>query len=56
MPQSKPLISIVNVVATASIDQRLDLKDVTEKFQEVENDLLPFDDIKIAREALELRS
>ena len=27
-----------------------------EKFQEVENDLLPFDDIKIAREALELRS
>ena len=36
MPQSKPLISIVNVVATASIDQRLDLKDVTEKFPEVE--------------------
>ena len=27
-----------------------------EKFQEVENDLLPFDDTKIAREALELRS
>jgi len=27
-----------------------------EKFQEVENNLLPFDDIKIAREALELRS
>ena len=27
-----------------------------EKFQEVKNDLLPFDDIKIAREALELRS
>jgi len=27
-----------------------------EKFQEVKNDLLPFDDIKIAKEALELRS
>ena len=27
-----------------------------EKFQEVKNDLFPFDDIKIAREALELRS
>ena len=36
MPHSKPLISIVNVVATASIDQKLDLKDVTEKFPEVE--------------------
>ena len=36
VPQSKPLISIVNVVATASIDQRLDLRDVTEKFPEVE--------------------
>ena len=27
-----------------------------EKYQEVKNDLLPFDDIKIAKEALELRS
>jgi transcription initiation factor TFIID TATA-box-binding protein len=36
MPESRPLISIVNVVATASIDQKLDLKDVTEKFPEVE--------------------
>ena len=36
MPQSKPLISIVNVVATASIGQSLDLKDVTEKFPDVE--------------------
>ena len=29
MPESRPLISIVNVVATASIDQKLDLKDVS---------------------------
>jgi transcription initiation factor TFIID TATA-box-binding protein len=36
MPESRPLISIVNVVATASIDQKLDLKDVIEKFPEVE--------------------
>jgi len=27
-----------------------------EKFQEIKNNLFPFDDIKIAREALELRS
>ncbi len=36
MPQSKPLISIVNVVASATIDQRLDLKDVQKKFPDVE--------------------
>jgi len=36
MPQSKPLISIENVVVTATIDQRLDLKDITKKFPEVE--------------------
>ena len=36
MPQSKPLISIVNVVASATIDQRLDLKDITKKFPDVE--------------------
>jgi transcription initiation factor TFIID TATA-box-binding protein len=36
MPQSKPLISIVNVVASATIDQPLDLKDITKKFPEVE--------------------
>jgi transcription initiation factor TFIID TATA-box-binding protein len=36
MPQSKPLISIVNVVASATIDQRLDLKDITKKFPQVE--------------------
>ncbi len=36
MPQSKPLISIVNVVASATIDQRLDLKDIVKKFPDVE--------------------
>jgi transcription initiation factor TFIID TATA-box-binding protein len=36
MPQSKPVISIVNVVASATIDQRLDLKDITKKFPQVE--------------------
>jgi len=36
MPQSKPLISIENVVASATIDQRLDLKDITKKFPDVE--------------------
>jgi len=36
MPQSKPLISIENVVASATIEQRLDLKDITKKFPEVE--------------------
>ena len=43
MPQTKPLISIVNVVASATIDQKLDLKDITKKFPEVEwnPDLFP---------------
>ncbi len=36
MPQSKPLISIVNVVASATIDQRLDLNDIVKKFPEIE--------------------
>jgi len=36
MPQSKPLISIENVVASATIDQKLDLKDITKKFPDVE--------------------
>ncbi len=36
MPQSKPLISIENVVASATIDQRLDLKDITKKFPDIE--------------------
>ena len=36
MPQSKPLISIENVVASATIEQRLDLKEITKKFPDVE--------------------
>ncbi|MGI0056048.1 MAG: TATA-box-binding protein [Nitrosarchaeum sp.] len=36
MTQTRPLISIVNVVASATIDQRLDLVDITKKFPDVE--------------------
>ena len=36
MPKSTPVINIVNVVASATIDQHLDLKDITKKFPEVE--------------------
>jgi len=36
MPQTKPIISIENVVASASIDEELDLKDITKKFPDVE--------------------
>ena len=36
MPVTKPIISIENVVASATIDQRLDLKDITKKFPDVE--------------------
>ena len=38
MPLTKPIISIENVVASASIDQKLDLKDITKKFPDVEWD------------------
>ena len=31
MPQTKPVIAIVNVVASATIDQKLDLVDITKK-------------------------
>ena len=36
MPLTKPIIEIVNVVASASIDQRLDLYDIQEKFPDTE--------------------
>jgi len=36
MPFTKPIISIENVVATGTIDQKLDLKDITKKFPDVE--------------------
>jgi len=34
--RTRPIISIENVVATATIEQRLDLKEITKKFPEVE--------------------
>ena len=36
MPQTKPIISIVNVVASADISQKLDLNEITKKFPDVE--------------------
>ena len=36
MPQTKPMISIENVVASATIDQSLDLDDIQRKFPDVE--------------------
>ena len=36
MPETKPIISIENVVASASVDQKLDLIDITKKFPDTE--------------------
>jgi len=36
MAQTKPMISIVNVVASASVDQKMDLNEITRKFPDVE--------------------
>ena len=36
MPQTKPIVSIENVVASASVDQKIDLVDVTKKFPDTE--------------------
>ena len=36
MPATKPLVSIENVVASASVDQAIDLADVTKKFPDTE--------------------
>ena len=36
MPATKPLVSIENVVASASVDQPIDLTDVTRKFPDTE--------------------
>jgi len=36
MPKTKPLISIENVVASATIDQKLDLKEIQKKFPDTE--------------------
>ncbi|MEK0376373.1 MAG: TATA-box-binding protein [Nitrosopumilus sp.] len=36
MAVTKPIIEIVNVVASASVDQKLDLNDITKKFPDTE--------------------
>jgi len=36
MPKTKPIISIVNVVASASIKEKLDLNEITRKFPDTE--------------------
>ena len=36
MPQTKPVVSIENVVASASVDQRIDLNEITRTFPDVE--------------------
>ncbi|MDA1123707.1 MAG: TATA box-binding protein, partial [Crenarchaeota archaeon] len=36
MAQTKPIISIVNVVASASVEQKLDLNQITKTFPDVE--------------------
>ena len=32
MPQTKPIVSVENVVASASVEQKIDLNEITEKF------------------------
>ena len=36
MPQSKPIIAIVNVVASAAIKEQLDLNEIAKKFPDIE--------------------
>lgn len=36
MPQTKPIVSVENVVASASVDQTIDLNEVTKKFPDTE--------------------
>ena len=36
MPQTKPIVNVVNVVSSASIDQKMDLVKITKKFPETE--------------------
>ena len=38
MPQSKPIIEIVNVVASATVDQKLDLDEIKKQFVDLEYD------------------
>ena len=37
MPQTKPMVSIENVVASATVDQKIDLIDITKKFPDTED-------------------
>lgn len=36
MPQTKPIVSVENVVASASVDQNIDLNEVTKRFPDTE--------------------
>ena len=36
MPQTKPIVSVENVVASASVDQKMDLNEITKTFPDVE--------------------
>ena len=36
MPQTKPIVSIENVVASATVEQKLDLTEITKKFPDTE--------------------
>ena len=36
MPQTKPMVSVENVVASASVEQKIDLNDITKKFPDTE--------------------
>ena len=36
MPQTKPMVSVENVVASADVMQKMDLNDITRKFPDVE--------------------
>ena len=36
MPETKPIVSVVNVVASASVEQKMDLDEITKKFPETE--------------------
>ena len=36
MPQTKPVISVENVVASATVDQKIDLNVLTKKFPDTE--------------------
>ncbi len=36
MPQTKPIVSIENVVASASVDQKMDLNEIVKNFPDVE--------------------